>query len=452
MNREKGSVPYRSCYYLESGITFLPHELGFCCDRQSPATIQPIADVGKTVDAFLEARDRVIRENQRDTPPCSGCSLFQSCGRTDGKIQYINFGVHNYCQFACTYCALQGANAQDKNMPENYDALEIAKELKRRGLLSKSLHISCASGEISIHPKRNEYYDFIEENAATVDFSSNAGKFDVRLAHILSLNSKNALIVSIDCGTPETFQRVRGVDMFERVINNLVEYRKYSPSVLLKYILLDENCENKDLLGFIKICNDLKILRMIITGDLRKTWDYKKSMSYEEHIVSAAIKLVEGAIDNNIFISFFDHLGQPNLKEIHHRLLSIPSFVSAAKDLDHILSASQVICYGAGGNCETILGRMEKLGLRKPDVLWDIKGERPRGGEISAEQFGYPICYPDFEQLNDSSDVGMFITITNRAVNQNLAANMQGCGFKNVLTNDRLELALLAKQAEGYLK
>ena len=46
----------------------------------------------------------------------------------------------------------------------------------------------------------------------------------------------------------------------------------------------------------------------------------------------------------------------------------------------------------------------------------------------------------------------MFITITNRAVNQNLAANMQGCGFKNVLTNDRLELALLAKQAEGYLK
>lgn len=92
------------------------------------------------------------------------------------------------------------------------------------------------------------------------------------------------------------------------------------------------------------------------------------------------------------------------------------------------------------------------MGLRKPDVLWDIKGERPRGGEISAEQFGYPICYPDFEQLNDSSDVGMFITITNRAVNQNLAANMQGCGFKNVLTNDRLELALLAKQAEGYLK
>lgn len=448
MNREKASTPYRSCYYLESGITFLPHELGFCCDRQSPATVQPMADASKTVDAFLEARDRVIRENQKNDPPCKGCSLFQNCGQTDGKIQYINFGVHNYCQFACTYCVLQGVNAQDKNKPENYDALEIAKELKRRGLLSKSLHISLASGEISIHPKRNEYYDFIEENAATADFSSNAGKFDARLAHILSLTPKNALIVSIDCGTPETFRRVRGVDMFEQVISNLAEYRKYSISVLPKYILLDENYEDKDLFGFVQICKDLKAPRMIITGDSRKTWDYKKSMGYEEHIVSAAIKLVEKAVENHIFISFFEHLGQANLKEIHRRLANIPSFISAEQDLDRILSASQVICYGAGGNCSNMLEWMEQLGLRKPDVLWDINGERnPNGGEASASQFGYPIRYPDFEQLDGGSDVGIFITITNPAVNQGLVADMQSRGFKNVLTNGRLELALHAKRA-----
>ena len=69
MSAEVAKRPYRSCYYLESGISFLPHKIGFCCDRPSPASLPPFEDAGETVDAFLTMREQVIQENQTSTPP-----------------------------------------------------------------------------------------------------------------------------------------------------------------------------------------------------------------------------------------------------------------------------------------------------------------------------------------------------------------------------------------------
>ena len=477
MSAENIKKPYRSCYYMESGISFLIHGISFCCDRPAPATVQPMADASKTVDALLEARDWVIQENQKAAPPCEGCNLFQEYEPANGKIKWINFGVHRFCQFSCTYCILQQVNTQGKNKPEPYDSLEIAEELKRRGLLSKSLEVICGPGEIAVHPKRDEYYDFLERCANSVAFYSNAGKFDPRLAHILSLSPRHSLTVSLDCGTEETFRKIRGVDMFQQVVTNLAEYRKYSPNICLKYILLDENCGDEDLNGFIRICSELKPFQIIIAGDNGKAWDWGGNQLNglniplrEEYIVNAAVKLAEGAIKSNIDFTFFDNVGRANLWEIRRRLAlpevasdqdnieranlqkicrqlaAKPEIVSAEQQLDTILSASKVVCYGAGVNCMNILGQVNALGLRKPDVIWDIKAEDNQKFCVAGSE--YPVRCPDFERLDGSTEIGMFITITNSAINQDLAQNMKEHGFFNLLTHDQLVLALMAKRAK----
>ena len=440
MNTENIKKPYRSCYRLESGIVFTSDDIVFCCDWPSPAHIQPMADAGKTVDAFLEARDRVIRENQGMSPPCEGCWQFQEYEPTNGEIKQINFSIHNFCNFSCTYCFAECT--QDKDRSEYYDPFPILEEFKRRGLLSKALEVDCASGEITVNPFRDKYYDYIEENASLVFFVSNAGRFDPRLAHILSLSPKSGMTVSIDSGTEETFRRVRGVNMFKQVIANLAEYRKYSSYISLKYILLDENCGDEDLNGFIQICGELKPSQMIISADCRKM----SQLGYEEHIVSAAVKLAEGAIRLNIDFIFFDYLGQANLQEICRRVAALPEVASAEHQLDTILSASKVVCYGAGGNCENVLSQIKTLGLRKPDVIWDIKAEP--GQKFHTVGYEYPVCCPDFEQLNDSMDIGVFTTIASSATNQQLAQDMKNHGFSNLLTYDRLVLALIAKRAK----
>ena len=448
MSTENNKRPYRSCYDLEAKIHFRYRGIVFCCDRPSPATVQPTADAGKTVDDFLETRNRVIRENQGMNPPCEGCVRLQEYEPTnEGKIDCINFGIYTYCNFSCTYCTLQGTEAQQKNKPEPYDSLEIAEELKRRGLLSKNLKIFCDPGEISIHPNRNKYYDFIEENAAAVSFVTNAGRFDPRLAHILNSSPLNYMVVSIDCGTEETFRQIRGVDMFKQVIANLAEYRKYSTQIFLKYILLEENCDDEDLNGFIQIASDLKVPQIVIAADSRKSpFNERSRLSYEEHIVSAAVKLAEGAIKSNIPFVLRPLLGLANLREIYRRLAALPEVVSAEQQLDTILSASKVICYGAGGNCENILDQVEELGLRKPDVIWDIKAEPDQ--KLCVAGCEYPVCQPDFNSLDNSMETGVFITITSNETNQKLAQNMKEHEFSNLLTHDRLHLALLAKRAK----
>ena len=401
MNKENSTRPYRSCYNLESRFISAPHGLVFCCDRITPAEIIPVNDPAKAVDDYLETRERLIRENQGDNPPCAGCNLFQEYEKTDGKIKQISFGTHIYCQFSCIYCELQHGDAQYKNMPEEFNALAIAKELKRRGLLSSELHISFASGEVTLHPLKNEYYDFIEENATKASFDSNAGIFDPRIARILSLTPKNFLLVSIDAGTEETFRRVKGVDMFKKVLANLAEYRKFSPSVYLKYILLDENCGDEDLEGFIQICRDLKINLIFIAGDLTKSfasWTSSEQLPYEENIVSAAIKLVKMAIESDIRFVFETFLGPANMREIYRRIAALPEAVAAKRQLDKTLSAGKLVCYGAGGNCEVELNKMEELGLRMPDVIWD-RNAQP-GQTLVVGEREYPVCRPDFDLLS----------------------------------------------------
>lgn len=71
---------------------------------------------------------------------------------------------------------------------------------------------------------------------------------------------------SVDAGTVETFRKVKGVDGFDRVCENLREYAKHGP-VILKYILLDGiNHTDQDLKGFFKLADEVAV-RVELTRD-----------------------------------------------------------------------------------------------------------------------------------------------------------------------------------------
>jgi len=102
-NQSEKFPHYRSCYYIEHGVTFDPHHIEFCCDRKSPAYVKPEMTAAATVDRFLAVRDNVISANQRSNPLCERCSRFQEYEATNKMIEYINFATHSYCQFSCIY-------------------------------------------------------------------------------------------------------------------------------------------------------------------------------------------------------------------------------------------------------------------------------------------------------------------------------------------------------------
>lgn len=312
---------YRSCFWLEHGFVCYPTNLTFCCFPKPPAHVSIKDNVVDMVDEFLAVREQIIEANQSDNPLCAGCRVFrEEYKKTDKKISVLNFSTHCYCQFSCTYCTLQ-RNPETRNQGEKYDSLEIAAELKRRGLLADKLHIDCAPGEIAIHPNKDAYYDFIEENADTVTFYSNVAKYDERLAKILSRSMQNKMLVSLDSGTAETFKVVKGVDLFEKVKDNLKKYREATSQIFLKYILLEQNCTKEDLDGFIDLCSSLRVARVDISADLKRKTDYVNATVPEQEIVDAAVRLIKGAIENQLdFLLHRKFFGRANLEAIKNLL------------------------------------------------------------------------------------------------------------------------------------
>lgn len=133
------------------------------------------------------------------------------------------------------------------------------------------------------------------------------------------------------------------------------------------------------------------------------------------------------------------------MKEIYFRLSQQPESVVAEEMLNNVFSASTLVCYGAGGNFENVLNEIRELELRIPDIVWD-----QRAAQIGDNVQSIPCSSPDFESLSADSDIGIFITITNPSVNEELVQSMYKRGFKNVIPYDSLKLALMAKQGRKY--
>ena len=429
--------PRWSCYYIERGMVCVPEDISFCCQRSClPISIQPDKDPGKTVDNFLKMKQTIIELNQTDETPCKGCELLQyRVWESKNEIERLNFSTHSYCQFSCIYCDLQKGTAGNKNKEEHYDCIEIARELKRRSMLSEKLVVECSPGEITIHPRRQEFYDFIEKNAFSTVFASNAGVFDERLACLMQ-KKKCDLLVSIDSGTTETFKKVRGIDLFYKVRDNLKKYREYSSNILLKYIILSENCQKKDLDGFIELCKEIKPAQMILAGDYHKSEGVALNITVEEDIVEAATYLCKRAIEEHISFRFEDNLGRGNVGQVYANLKRLPEVEWAKTKMKNLLEKKNLIFYGAGGNAEILIRKFEAIGLRKPDNLWD------KGAKTKFNKYGYVVSPPAFETLGE--DDAVFITIVNEEVNQNIKDVMQSQGFNQVMSQYEIALALIA--------
>lgn len=77
------------------------------------------------------------------------------------------------------------------------------------------------------------------------------------------------LICSVDSGTPETYHKIKGVDGFARVKQNLSRYAQASLGIVaLKYIFVPGlNDTLNDVDGFVKLCVDVNATFVLVAMD-----------------------------------------------------------------------------------------------------------------------------------------------------------------------------------------
>jgi wyosine [tRNA(Phe)-imidazoG37] synthetase (radical SAM superfamily) len=212
------------------------------------------------------------------------------------KVTFINLSIYpSPCQSKCIYCHYisDGFSLTD-DVKAGYDKLfDFLGYLKNHDKLDNHIVWQISPGEITIHPYRNKLYKLVGDMTAI--FFTNAFIFDKKIAIKIRNNQQSKVNVSLDSGTPSTWKKVKGVDNFDTVINNLMKYREYSEQdiseqIVLKYIILPGiNTNMKDYFGFMKIMKLLRINCLQLSRNLNVA--YQPSTKEHKILIDNVIKL-----------------------------------------------------------------------------------------------------------------------------------------------------------------
>lgn len=285
-------------YLLLNGLFY-----SACC-LSGYAVFLPTSDnIKEDVERYYEYCERLRNDlNEGKLTSCTGCVELRP-GRSDEelKIKTVNLATGlpggGTCNFKCCYCNY-GQLSSGKFRDRTDNVLEILQFFEEEGGVN-SLHYE--AGEITISPYATEMLEFLKEKKWKGRILSNGSVYKEELKDLLS-KGLFTLNVSLDSGTPETFSKVKGVDYFNEVVENLEKYAEAGGKIQAKYIVLGGfNCGDADIDGFILIAKRLGA-KVIISRNNTTTLLPMPDNEYE-----AVLKLARRCVAEGIPY-FFEYL------------------------------------------------------------------------------------------------------------------------------------------------
>ena len=292
---------YRSCQCLETRIGFSEKAMLICPSsfgRHMSPVIPYTEDTEQNVKDYMNIRDSIIKSLSSNTQKNEAC-MKHNCADCPGvkegfwpvnrRIHDICFSIKHRCNFKCSYCVESKLDKSALNGNEHLDeVLGTMANMRNQGVIDKLAIVSVAPTEISIQPYRDKILKAMEPYVC--QFTTNGGVYVDAIAKSLQKGGK--IFCSLDSGTPETFKKVKAVNCFEKVCDNLKQYAK-SGTVEIKYIFLpgcNDNEENVD--GFIEACRTISPIGIHIA---RNTYDYGTALP--RHTMNMIVRMISKAMD-----------------------------------------------------------------------------------------------------------------------------------------------------------
>lgn len=246
-------MKYLSCDLIEHGLDFAQNSINFCC-----RTTKEGGGYKKLIDNYngelldLEKFFKLKREYRNKMksgegiPECKNCIYLEEKDYDDEDyISSINFNHGLKCNAKCIYCGLTYA----EETCFEYDVYPIMKQLSENGYLKQGGQITVAGGEPTLYHNFDKLIKlFIDNKLSPVRVLTNGIKYSEIITEGLQKDIVN-IMISVDSGTPEMYKKIKGVDAFEKVWNNIARYlnaQKYDNLVKTKYIIIPDVNDTKD--------------------------------------------------------------------------------------------------------------------------------------------------------------------------------------------------------------
>jgi len=302
---------YISCWQLEMFMWYScvsgPESLFFCCSEfgknSSPQVPVDYDALGETMKKFFAVRDEIIGQlnspmNAAVSNSCFGCrNIKEGLWRSNRRIHILNIMHRSICNFKCSYCNASSALISESSVDVE-KMLSFLRFVKEKQIIDSDTEIHLTSGEILVHPLRDKILDEVQSNPCII--YTNASAYNEKVGQILR-GGRSRLYPSIDAGTRDTFARIKGVDLFDTVCENLARY-SLDGFVHLKYIILPGLNDNEaDVDGFVDLCSRINARAVDITRDTNKI------SPFEDHTIRMVARMLAGLHEHGVKASALDN-------------------------------------------------------------------------------------------------------------------------------------------------
>jgi poly(ribitol-phosphate) beta-N-acetylglucosaminyltransferase len=254
---EKKTYKYVSCEYVQHGFNVDYEDIKMCCfNCHEGGGRQILIDnyKGEMIDwnkFFKEKRKmRELNKHGIILERCKGCIFLKE--REWDDEDYINYMVFNHwtqCNCKCKYC-FTNEQSDFFNTRKNYNMYPVIKKLVDMGKVRGGGEIGFGGGEPALLPEfESMVHMLLDADCDNIRVHSSGVKYSPAIERGVA-EGKLIVVVSVDSGTPETYENIKRVKHFEKVWENLARYaqsqteNKYK--VKTKYIIYPPYNDNKE--------------------------------------------------------------------------------------------------------------------------------------------------------------------------------------------------------------
>lgn len=316
---------YKSCNIIQHGLCFFSNKLVSCCFSpvdQINGQIPPLVCDNYKGEIFTKEELFKRIHKYSDVFKNGGCPReCENCYHIEEKdwdeedyIDYITITHFSKCSADCIYCSNNLIPEERTNV--TYDIIPVLQSFKEQGIIRKGCELHIGGGEFTIYSECDKFLElFAINNFAKVFVPTNSIKYSHNLFRAMN-EAETYIIVSLDCGCRKTYKKIKRVDAFQKVIENLSKYaatEKSRNAISLKYIIIPTVNDNiSEFKKFLNAAKKIGIKNIVIDIDAR----YSRYSKYEidNYFINLSDKMREIAIKQDFKVDIFSFLRQ-NISE-----------------------------------------------------------------------------------------------------------------------------------------